>query len=281
MKHITYLLILCSLSAFGQTKSAQVREYLGDRYETGKPTGTVAFRFEKGVLKRTGDGQKTYSDLLTHVTAYSDAANAGALLGIQVDGKNVQPVMKTSMEATGEVQAIPEKYGGDPKPGFWASVPDSSRLEQYKMEMLESKREFGRQVAPRQAFLFWTYRMFALPILFLLAFMGWLIAKAAYKESKHDPAGFVIFGQRIADIGHLARYFVFGVGGVVFLIEIANDAIQTFFVAENLWWWMFRTVIVGLIAYFVFTRWVVPNPRKETGGMVQGGNNNFQRLNHG
>lgn len=281
MKHITYLLLLCSLSAFGQTKSSQVREYLGDRYETGKPTGTVAFRFEKGVLKRTGDGQKTYSDLLTHVTAYSDAANAGALLGIQVDGKNVSPVMKTSMEATGEVQAIPEKYGGDPKPGFWASVPDSLKLESYKAEMIAAKKEVGRELAPRQGFLMWVFRNFILPFLFVVGLIARFVAKSAFAESTHDINGGVLFGRGIAEYGHAARYVLFGIGIVVCVVELVNMAVSDYFIYESLWWWAVKSFIISAATYFVLTRWIVPNPRKETRGIVQSGNGNFQRLNHG
>lgn len=278
MKYNILFLALTIAATCAAQKSEHVRNYLGARYETEAPTGDVVFRFEKAALRRTGDGQKTWRALLTHTATYSDGDDAGALLGIRVNGQTVPPEGRKAESATAAVPILPKADGG----GMWSGVPDSSRLEQYKTQMLADKARFGRELAPRQDFLFWTYRNFALPILFFVALIFWLIAKAAYKESLHDPAGFVIFGQRIVDIGHLARYFVFGIAGVVMLIEIANDAVSTFFVSDSLWWWMGRTVVKGAVAYFIFTRWIVPNPRvSDNGGMVRpvGGGNFNNRLN--
>jgi len=258
MKNIFFLLLLCSATASGQ-KSVHVAGYLGDiRYHSAPPAGQVKFAFERAVLLRNSDGKKTYAQILRDAVQFTDSDNAGALLGIQVNGATVLPEGKTENSAAAVVPSVPVPGDGG---SLWRQAPDSARLEALKREMLEGKARFGRELAPRQEFVFWTYRQFALPVLFLLGFIGWLIAKAAYKESLHDSGGFVIFGRRIVDIGHLARYWVFGVAGVALLIEIANDAVSTFFVSDSLWWWMARTIIKGLLAYFVFTVWIVPNPR--------------------
>lgn len=274
MNKLIFLLLLCSVAAAGQ-KSVHVARYLGDiRYKSAPPAGQVKFAFERAVLLRTSDGRKTYAQILLDAPQFSDSDNAGGLLGIQVNGETVMPEGKKEGAAAAVVPTLPEQSGKT----FWQDVPDSSKLEEYKREMLEGKARFGKELAPRQAFLFWTYRRFAMPILFLFALVGWLIAKAAYNESRYDLSGFVIFGNRIADVGHLARYWVFGIAGICFLIEIVNMAVRDFFVSDNLWWWLIKSIGIGIVFYFVFTRLVVPNPRvADTMHNQQG--NNFPRLN--
>ena len=174
-----------------------------------------------------------------------------------------------------------EKYGGDPKPGFWASVPDSLKLESYKAEMIAAKKEVGRELAPRQGFLMWVFRNFILPFLFVVGLIARFVAKSAFAESTHDINGGVLFGRGIAEYGHAARYVLFGIGIVVCVVELVNLAVKHYFLYESLWWWGIEAAVISFATYFVLTRWIVPNPRKETRGVVQSGNNNFQRLNHG
>ena len=275
MNKLIFLLLLCSVAAFGQ-KSVHVARYLGEiRYQSAPPSGQVKFAFQSAVLLRTSDGKKTYAQILRDAPQFSDSDNAGALLGIQVNGSNIMPEGKgENGTAAAVVPTLPEQGGKN----FWQDVPDSSKLEEYKREMLAGKAKFGKELAPRQEFLFWTYRNFAMPILALLAIVGWLVAKAAYNESRYDLSGFVIFGNRIADVGHLARYWVFGIAGVCFLVEIVNMAVRDFFVSDNLWWWLFKSIAIGFVFYLVFTRWVVPNPRiSDTQARQQEGN--YPRLN--
>lgn len=67
------------------TKSEQVERYLGSyRYKNDRPRGTVKFIFQKAVLKRQGDGKKTYEQLLYNERYFSNRDNAGRLIGIQV-----------------------------------------------------------------------------------------------------------------------------------------------------------------------------------------------------
>lgn len=276
------LFALLTIAAHAQ-KSERVKAYLGAyRYEHNAPKGQIKFTFERGVIPRTSDGRKTYAELLRSSALYTDDDNAGHLLAIHVNGQEVRPEPPKTAEGPDleRIETMP-RTGSAGDRTFWASIPDSGKLEEYKSEMLESKREFGRQLAPRREFIFWTYRNFAFPVLFFLALLAWLIAKAAFNESRHDPAGFVIFGHRIADVGHLARYFVFGIAGVCFLIEITNMAVQDFFQNDSLWWWLIKTIAIGMIFYFIFTRWVVPNPRVTETQTMRGGQGQYLPLNRG
>ena len=99
------------------TKSEQVERYLGKfRYENDKPLGTVKFVFQEAVLKRQGDGKKTYEQLLFNERYFSNRDNAGRLIGIQVvyKGKTttIRPESPTDPE---EVEAPVEKPKTKPK----------------------------------------------------------------------------------------------------------------------------------------------------------------------
>lgn len=79
-------LVACAvLPLHAATKSEQVERYLGSyRYKNDRPKGTVKFIFQKAVLKRQGDGKKTYEQLLYNERYFSNRDNAGRLIGIQV-----------------------------------------------------------------------------------------------------------------------------------------------------------------------------------------------------
>lgn len=71
------------------TKAEQVERYLGSyRFKNDRPLGTVKFVFQQAVLKRQGDGKKTYEQLLFNERYFSNRDNAGRLIGIQVVHKD-------------------------------------------------------------------------------------------------------------------------------------------------------------------------------------------------
>ena len=274
---ILFPLLLCALS-LGAQKSVHVARYLGDiRYQSAPPAGQVKFAFERAVLLRASDGKKTYAEVLRSAPQFSDADNAGHLLGIQVNGQTVMPESPKEPEG-GKVETLP-KSDIPTAGGFWSDVPDSTELERLKAEMLAEKREFGRQLAPRQQFLIWQYRQFIMPILVFIGIVFRFWAASAFAESRYAAAGFLIFGYRIVDIGHMARFVVFIIGGIMATVEIVNDGLQTYFTSNSLWWWIFRAILISLVLKFLFTNWVVPNPRVvDTQGQMGG---NFLPLNRG
>lgn len=73
------------LVASAATKTEQVEQYLGtERYKRERPVGIVKFVFQRAVLKRQGDGKKTYEQLLTGEPGFSNRDNAGRLKAIQI-----------------------------------------------------------------------------------------------------------------------------------------------------------------------------------------------------
>jgi hypothetical protein len=91
MKH-TILFLLIPLFAFSQSKSEQVKAYLGEsKYMDVPISGKVNFVFQKGTLTRVSDGKKSFSELLPDGVGYSDADNAGKLKGITENGVLIRP----------------------------------------------------------------------------------------------------------------------------------------------------------------------------------------------
>jgi hypothetical protein len=77
--------VLTPFVASATTKTEQVERYLGThRYKRERPVGVVKFVFRRAVLKRQGDGKKTYEQLLIGEPGFSNRNNAGPLLRIQI-----------------------------------------------------------------------------------------------------------------------------------------------------------------------------------------------------
>lgn len=153
------------------------------------------------------------------------------------------------------------------KTSIFQNVPDSARLEAYKMELLNDKAKIGRELAPRQRFMLWFFHAFVVPVFFFIGLLAWFIAKAAFKEAVHDYDGRVIFGRDIAWYGHRARTMVFVMATLIAAIEIADMMVTAFFTSDNLWWAATKSVAYAFACYFIVT-WITPNPRiaDDTGG---------------
>ncbi len=176
------------------------------------------------------------------------------------------------------VQQIPQGVGQS----VWKSVPDSGRLEAYKLEMLAAKERIGQELRPRQAFIMWCFHYFVLPVFFVLWLLAYFVAKVGFKESEHDYDGRVIFGHGIAWYAHRARAFVFVLAVIVSLIEIADTMIAAYFTERSLWWAAIVSLFWAACAYFITTNWLVPNPKTpvDSGHQMRGlgGGNQFPRL---
>lgn len=124
----SFTLLLCVLLVSGAattleaaTKSERVERYLGTyRFKNDRPLGTVKFIFQKAVLKRRGDGKKTYEQLLFNEHLFSNRDNAGKLIGIEVVYKG-----KTT-EIKPESRKIPD--GTDSPPDTRAKSRSKQKL---------------------------------------------------------------------------------------------------------------------------------------------------------
>lgn len=113
----SFTLLFCAFLVLGAnttlsatTKSEQVERFLGThRYKKDRPLGTVKFIFKQAVLKRQGDGKKTYEQLLFNERFFSNRNNAGRLIGIEIvyKGKTIE-IHPESRKIPEEAEAPPE-----------------------------------------------------------------------------------------------------------------------------------------------------------------------------
>lgn len=114
----SFTLLFCAFLVSGAittisaaTKSEQVERYLGTyRYKKDRPLGTVKFIFKQAVLKRKGDGKKTYEQLLFNERFFSNRNNAGRLIGIEIVHKG------KTIEIKPESRKNPEEADDPPEP---------------------------------------------------------------------------------------------------------------------------------------------------------------------
>ena len=210
------LLLLWSLPSFMYAKdnNAQAEQYLGINYTTVKPIGNVCFVFSRLTIRVAGDGQKTFSALLTHSTGFDDAAEWGKLSVITVNdlpiAKASAPIAQTGGGNNTVIKTEP--YTG-PKSLFVEAPPSAgSDLKQsvmaYFSKEATDRRLKNRDVAlqsfsencssnVRREFL----SLALIPIRFffwLFAIIGgilWAISYISAKESAIHSNGMPIFGK--------------------------------------------------------------------------------------
>ena len=106
-----FLISSATTTLLAATKSEQVERYLGShRYKNDRPLGTVKFIFREAVLKRRGDGKKTYEQLLFNERFFSNRNNAGKLVGIEIVHKGKTVLIRP------ESRKIPEEAEPSPEP---------------------------------------------------------------------------------------------------------------------------------------------------------------------
>ena len=281
MKNLLYILLLCTIPAQAQPKSAQVRTYLGDyRYENDRPTGPVKFIFRKAVIQRDGDGSQTYKEILPDQTYYSDADNAGRLLAIQVKGATIQPEGgKAAEKGAGFV----ESTTGDPvRPrsalevsnNLPTTLPDSAELAErldntqviidgWTARMWQSAKPVWR---------FFMY-LFGLIIPLLICFGGVCryVAKSSAQESAVNLYGTPIIGRWMLSIHQKSAGMLLLTTWVVVIVLLINAFLWLVWFKISIWWmvpiWFFILWIAEM-----FTGWIVPNVRVVGGRQDVSGN---------
>jgi len=266
------LLLICVSGALSAQKSAQVSNYLGQyRYDNVKPAGEVKFIFEKVILKRGGKGDKTYKQLLRDGISYTDADNAGRLVGITVSGQVIEAesagavVMPkkqgrmVSSIATSETRPIPDAL----------SIPDSVAMEQklegVKTQVDKWRSEVWKSIRPVWAFVMWFFTSILAPVLVLLG--GWMryIAKSAAGEGAVNSWGGSIFGPFMVWVHQNFS---------ASLMVIVWTAATILLFDSFLWlvWWGFSLwsiIPVWLLELWIaqaLTNWIVPNVRVISNG---------------
>lgn len=217
-------------------------------------------------------GGSPADDLIASMRAAATKAAAvliPLLFAFNLNAQDLQPA--------GSAQPMPKDAGKS----IFNGIPDSAKLEAYKVEMMVNKAKIGRELAPRMAFVMWVFHNWAVPVLFFFGLIALLVAKVSFKEALHDQTGRVIFGHGIAWYGHQARLVVFGVAILIAVVEIADSMITAFFAYESLWYGAFKCVGLAVL-WYLFVTWITPNPQVEGGAqaVLRGGaqGNNYPRI---
>ncbi|MCS6930167.1 MAG: hypothetical protein NZM43_11830 [Saprospiraceae bacterium] len=146
------------VATYANTKTEQVEQYLGTyRYKHERPVGVVKFVFKRAVLKRNGDGKKTYEQLLISEPGFSNQNNAGRLKSIHIvrDGKTiiVEPeAVRQARKREQEAAAARAKEERGKKQNV--APPSAHKTEKLTSESEVEKRpgtkRIGRQDAENQ-----------------------------------------------------------------------------------------------------------------------------------
>lgn len=264
-------ILLCAISAQAAPKSAELLDYLGNRVNE-RPQGRVSFVFTKITLTRTGDGQKTYGELLRHVVGYQDA-DAGYLHSIKVEGVQV-PRSQRPVEAS-----VGESARSIPGEGW--TLPDSISTAR-TIEGLKQKIDGSSGKIWGQTLQWWDFVIYCMKRVFwALLCLGGLAryaAKAATNESRITSWGSSVYGGWVARFGSFAIAVTFTIVVMSMLVLLAHIFICCISgrIGELLWLFL-SWQMLGVVAWFAllnlanrFTDAFVPNPRVSGGGYPRG-----------
>jgi hypothetical protein len=293
------LLFLAGMAqpSFAATKTAQVERYLGSfRFQHDRPKGIVKFVFQKAVLKRNGDGNKTYRQLLVNEPYFSNEDNAGHLLAIQIvlngqtstirpeapdkpqPQEKPKPKRKTvpqpapdsttetadtepSVPMHPEPSADPVRPRGKTRPAVSNIMPDSvalaNSLENTKERISIWQGQMWQTVRPIWAFFMWVFNS----VIVLLICLGGLcryVAKTAASESLINTYGRIIIGRWIVAAHQNAAAMLLVITWIVAIVMLI-DVFMTL-VYHNLPVWLLLLIWFPILwVAEKITNWIVPN----------------------
>lgn len=278
------LLFVCAIATplvAAETKSQQVEKYLGKyRYENDKPVGTVKFIFQKAVLKRKGDGQKSYQYLLLNYPYFSNEDNAGHLIGIQIVRKGQTTTIRPEApDKTGDdqlepptPQPVPVKAAASPSAssdpvrprsggGSQLQLPDSSTLANNINSAKETvsgwKGKMWQSVRPIWGFVMWVFSS-VIVLLICLAGLCRYVARTAASESLINSYGRIIVGRWIVSAHQNAAAMLLVITWIIAIVLLIDVFMWLVYLSLPIWLLVVIWFPVLWIAERI-TSWIVPN----------------------
>ncbi len=286
---LTLLFVLGSVSLWAAPKSRQVERYLGNfRYENDEPRGIVKFVFQNAILKREGNGKRTYKQLLFGQPYYSDEDNAGRLLAIQIvnrgqtitvrpeapdNGADVaeekpEPAPRTRSRKNDDVaqassQDPMRSRNNAPRTYRNMSIPDSldiaNSIDEARDQVGGWKETMWQNAKPVWSFIMWIFNSL---IVLLICFGGLCryVAKTAAAESLMNIYGRVIVGRWIISAHQNAAAMLLFITWIVAIIMLVD--VFMWLVYLELPIWLLLVIWFPILwASEKLTNWVVPNVR--------------------
>ena len=288
--HITAITLLVCLQAFGQSKTRQVDEAIGMRIrEIPTRQDKITFAFDEGgkerYYNRTGDGKKTYTELLQAVSGLITFNDEGGRLisivkngEVIAKGEAVEVVNKAPAGNRNAVYYEPSQSGDPVRPRILPtsqevantprtdetvgySVPDSTeivrKIDEAKEKITGWKQQMWADIKPVWGFVMWCFSSI---IVLLVCFAGICryVAKTSTNESLINSYGRTIVGGWIVKAQQNAAQMTLVLTWIIAIVLLLDFFMWMVFLNLPLWTMLVVWFPVLWVAERI-TDWMVPN----------------------
>ena len=249
---IFFLLLLPTLMS-AQTKTSEIKSYLGERYNSVAAAGNWDFYFQTTTIIRKSDGTKTFPQLLAGASNWSDGTD-GKLEQIRCNGKLYTDMRK--QQAQDEKAAIKTRMVGN-------TNLDSLKIADGVQNIVEN--------GPIAILQFWASEAFKYIAVFFIALINlfFFFTSACLNETKINRIGVSIVGRWMYIVGSwfsgIQNLIVISVLAFCLVTFFALILTETFweFVTSSSMWYLFKTALcfgAGTWAALQITDWLTPEP---------------------
>ena len=288
--HITAITLLVCLQAFSQSKTRQVDEAIGMRIrEIPTRKDKITFAFDEGgkerYYNRTGDGKKTYTELLQAVVGLITFNDEGGRLisivkngEVIAKGEAVEVVNKAPAGNRNAVYYEPSQSGDPVRPRILPtsqevantprtdetvgySVPDSTeivrKIDEAKEKITGWKQQMWADIKPVWGFVMWCFSSI---IVLLVCFAGICryVAKTSTNESLINSYGRTIVGGWIVKAQQNAAQMTLVLTWIIAIVLLLDFFMWMVFLNLPLWTMLVVWFPVLWVAERI-TDWMVPN----------------------
>ena len=292
--HLTAAILFACLQAFGQSKTRQVDEAIGMRIrEIPTRQDKITFAFDEGgkerYYNRTGDGRKTYTELLQAVVGLITFNDEGGRLisiakttngktEIVARGPDVEIVNRAPTGNRNTVYYEPSQSGDPVRPRILPtsqevantprtdetvgySVPDSTeivrKIDEAKEKITGWKQQMWADIKPVWGFVMWCFSSI---IVLLVCFAGICryVAKTSTNESLINSYGRTIVGGWIVNAQQNAAQMTLVLTWVIAIVLLLDFFMWMVFLNLPLWTMLVVWFPVLWVAERI-TDWMVPN----------------------
>lgn len=235
MKKLIILISVLCAAAFvsAQSKTSEIKGYLGERYNTVPTEGDWNFYFQTQTIIRKSDGTKTFPQMLASAPNWSDASD-GPLTQIRWKGKLLTDMRK--QQAQEERPAIKTRMVGN-------TNLDSLQIADGVQNIVQN--------GPIAILQFWASEVFKYIAVFFIALINlfFYFTSACLNETKINRIGVPIVGRWMYIVGSwfsgIQNLIVISVGAFCLVTFFALILTETFwaFITSASMWYLFKTAL--------------------------------------
>lgn len=242
MEKTKYIILLLLLPTFAiaQSKTSEIKGYLGERYNTVAAAGNWDFYFQTVTIVRKSDGTKTFPQLLASAPNWSDGSD-GKLEQIRCNGKLYTDMRKQQAQDEKPAQKVRmvSNYVG-------------------KIDSMQIAEQIDRAVKEGPGWIAgiwnsWWFNSLAILFMFALSTL-YFLSKACLNEVKINNAGIVtfgrwmyIFGCWVAGIQWFVALFACTFLLITFMALFISGTWEAFFFSWAVWSLAFTGIVFKVI----------------------------------